>query len=191
MTTTTARKRLTAIVLNQLDSGSSFAIAEGSEDQIFIRSVLAKKAGIEVGDEIEAVVVPNADRKGGCLWFALRVDVLEDESLPSTPNSRWDPFTWSEITLPEKAPDEKRNWEDEVYNFLDTNGPAKTSQIADAVGSSTANVSTYLCRMNDRGEIVRADIWTRGTQARASVSVWAMDMYDLLPDNLMEQDNDN
>ena len=183
MTTTTARKRLTAIVLNQLDSGSSFAIADDSEDQIFIRSVIAKNAGIEVGDEIEAVVVPNADRKGGCPWFALRVDVLDedDESVPSTTNSRWDPFTWSEITFPKEASDEKRNWEKEAYAFLDKNGPATTSQIANAVGNSTANIRTYLCKMNDRGEVVRADIWTSGGQSKASGTIWAVEYKELLP----------
>ena len=57
-------KRFTAIVVNQLDSGTSFALADDSNEQIFIRSVLAKRVGLEMGDEVEVIAVPNANDTG-------------------------------------------------------------------------------------------------------------------------------
>ena len=168
-------KRMTAIVVNQLDSGTSFALSEDTNEQIFIRSVLAKRVGLEMGDEVEIIAVPNANDGGSCPWFALRVIVLDDDYDDEDEGD-------VEPDAPVATPAPQRKWAEEAYMFLDVNGPATTSQIARAIGYSTANIRTYLCKMHDRGEIVRADIRTSSVQSKASATVWALELADLLPE---------
>lgn len=173
-------KRFTAIIVNQLDSGTSFALADDSNEQIFIRSVLAKRVALEIGDEVEIIAVPNANDTGSCPWFALRVIVLQDDRFDDE-----DDMIDAELEQydePKTAPEPQRKWAEEAYMFLDVNGPATTSQIARAVGYSTANIRTYLCKMHDRGEIVRADIRTSSAQSKASATVWALELADFLPE---------
>jgi hypothetical protein len=206
---TTEVKRITGIITNQLDSGTSFALCDDTDEQVFIRSVIAKRVALEVGDEVEMVVVPNANDGGSCPWFALRVIVLDDdyddgdESDGSGGEKPWQPFGNGSsepvrhedvfVSLSEdgkliphklnsKQPEPQRKWAEEAYMFLHVNGPATTSQIAKAIGYSVANIRTYLCKMHDRGEIVRADIRTSGGQSKASATVWALELHDLLPE---------
>lgn len=173
-------KRVTGIITNQLDSGTSFALCDDTNEQVFIRSVLAKRIALDVGDEVEMVVVPNANDSGTCPYFALRVIALQDDRFDDE-----DDMLDAELEQydePRTAPEPQRKWSEEAHMFLDVNGPATTSQIAKAVGYSTANIRTYLCKMHDRGEIVRADIRTSSAQSKASATVWALDLHDLLPE---------
>lgn len=204
-------KRFTGVIRNQLDSGTSFAWTFNTGEQVFIRSILAKNIGLEVGDAVDMVVVPNEKEDTDCEWFALYVSVLNDEDdmidaeleqydlAPEKVREELeyamdvvcpvdDCYTWNKNLLPEKEPTQQpnpnagRKWAEEAYMFLDVNGPATTSQIAKAVGYSTHNIRTYLCKMHDRGEIVRADIRTSSKQSKASATVWALELHDLLPE---------
>jgi hypothetical protein len=199
------RKRLTGIVKNQLDSGSAFAWTFNFGEEVFIRSVLAKHSGLKVGDTVSMVVIPNEKEDTDCEWFALNVTVLQDEDdmidaeieeYGQSPDKIredleraisvklpvGDDFTWNTHLRPKAKPEPQRKWAEEAYMFLDVNGPATTSQIARAVGYSTANIRTYLCKMHDRGEIVRADIRTSSVQSKASATVWALELADFLPE---------
>lgn len=174
-------KRITGIITNQLDSGSAFALADDTDEQVFIRSIIAKRVALEVGDEVEMVVVPNANNSNGsCPWFALRVIILQDDQFEDEDDMI--DVQLEQYDDPQPNPNAGRKWAEEAYMFLDVNGPATTSQIAKAVGYSTHNIRTYLCKMHDRGEIVRADIRTSSKQSKASATVWALELHDLLPE---------
>ena len=72
----------------------------------------------------------------------------------------------------------------EAYAFLNMVGPATTSQVAAALGVVTQNIRTYLANMNDRGEICRADIRSRGAQTKAGATVWAVEFCQLIPEEV-------
>jgi hypothetical protein len=181
-------KRFTAIVINKLDSGTSFGLINETNEQVFIRSLLAKRVSLEIGDEVEVVVVPNANNTGTCPWFALRVIVLQDDRFDDEDDmidaelEQYDDDVLERLRENLERFNGPRKWAEEAYMFLDVNGPATTSQIARAVGYSTANIRTYLCKMHDRGEIVRADIRTSSAQSKASATVWALELRDFLPE---------
>jgi spermidine/putrescine-binding protein len=147
-----------------------------------------------MGDEVEIIAVPNANDTGSCPWFALRVivigyncddddddgdDIDDDDARIEQLRQETHEFL---AKANEKRAEPQRKWAEEAYMFLDVNGPATTSQIARAVGYSTANIRTYLCKMHDRGEIVRADIRTSSAQSKASATVWALELSDFLPE---------
>lgn len=180
-----------AFVTELNEHGTGFAVRMDNGEQIFIRSVLSEKSGIEVGDRIAVWYVPNRieEHAERCPWFALHVRVAEDGAQVDLEEYIEDKTIEEEFMLgslePEVEPEQpKRDVYAEIREYLSETSSATTAQISAALGIISPNLRSYLVSMNDRGEIARADIWTRGTQTRASVVVWAMDMYDLLPEDI-------
>lgn len=179
-----------AFVTTLDDYGTGFAVRVDNGEQIYIRSIVAERSGIEVGDRIAVWYVPNrseehADR---CPWFALHVKVAEEGDKVDVENyieakTIEDAFMRGSLE-PEPEPKPQRNLYDEAYAFLDMNGPATTSQVAAALGVVTQNIRTYLANMNDRGEICRADIRSRGNQSKAGATVWAVEFCQLIPEEV-------
>ena len=187
-------------VVNILPSGSAFVDLDSTGERVFVRSVITKRIDLEVGDTVDVTyVVNNMNRSGTCPWFALRVEHLndmdgqdEDDVLDQELN-RTQMRRALEAAINKGAELERKNkqkkmqdtrlsWCERAHMFLSVNGPATTGQIAKAVGNSVFNIRTHLVGMNNRGEIVRADIRTSGTQSKASATVWALELHDLLPE---------
>lgn len=173
-----------AFVTTLDDYGTGFAVRVDNGEQIYIRSIVAERSGIEVGDRIAVWYVPNrseehADR---CPWFALHVKVEEEDAQ----------IDFKEETIEEEfmlgsldpSPKPQRDLYKEAYAFLNMVGPATTSQVAAALGVVTQNIRTYLANMNDRGEICRADIRSRGNQSKAGATVWAVEFCQLIPEEV-------
>lgn len=173
-----------AFVTTMDDYGTAFAVREDSGEQIFIRSVLAERGDIEIGDRIIVWCVTNRNEtaQDRCPWFALHVRV-DDVDYRDSDETVEDAFMGGSLDpIPEQP---KRDVYDEAYAFLDVNGPATTSQIAEALNMTTPNLRTYLSNLNDRRQIVRADMFTRGkNQTKASVTVWACTLDELLPEEV-------
>ena len=179
-----------AFVTELNEHGTGFAVRIDNGEQVFIRSVLSEKSGIEVGDRIAVWYVPNRieEHAERCPWFALHVKVAEEGDQVDVEDyieakAIEDAFMRGSLE-PEPEPKPQRNLYDEAYAFLDMNGPATTSQVAAALGVVTQNIRTYLANMNDRGEICRADIRSRGAQTKAGATVWAVEFCQLIPEEV-------
>ena len=164
------------------DYGTGFSVRADNGEQIYIRSIVAERSGIEVGDRIAVWYVPNrseehADR---CPWFALHVKVAEEGDQVDVKEETVEcgSFELDPISKPQ------RDLYKEAYAFLNMVGPATTSQVAAALGVVTQNIRTYLANMNDRGEICRADIRSRGNQSKAGATVWAVEFCQLIPEEV-------
>lgn len=181
-----------AFVTELNEHGTGFAVRIDNGEQVFIRSVLSDKSGIEVGDRIAVWYVPNRieEHAERCPWFALHVKVAEEGDQVDVKDyieakTIEDAFMRGSLEPePEPKPQPQRNLYDEAYAFLDMNGPATTSQVAAALGVVTQNIRTYLANMNDRGEICRADIRSRGAQIKAGATVWAVEFCQLIPEEV-------
>lgn len=175
-----------AFVTTLDDYGTGFAVRVDNGEQIYIRSIVAERSGIEIGDRIAVWYVPNrseehADR---CPWFALHVKVEEEDTQVDVEDKTIEDEFMRGSLEPMPEPKPQRNLYDEAYAFLDMNGPATTSQVAAALGVVTQNIRTYLANMNDRGEICRADIRSRGAQTKAGATVWAVEFCQLIPEEV-------
>ena len=179
-----------AFVTELNEHGTGFAVRIDNGEQVFIRSVLSDKSGIEVGDRIAVWYVPNRIEENAerCPWFALHVKVEEENTQVDVEEYISDKVVedmFANGSLePEPEPKPQRNLYDEAYAFLDMNGPATTSQVAAALGVVSPNIRTYLSNMNDRGEICRADIRSRGDQSKAGATVWAVEFCQLIPEEV-------
>ena len=179
-----------AFVTELNEHGTGFAVRIDNGEQIFIRSVLSEKSGIDVGDRIAVWYVPNRmeEHAERCPWFALHVRVAEEDTQVDIEEyiqdkEIEDAFMNGSLEPQPELP--RRDVYEEAYMFLDVNGPATTSQIAEALNMTTPNLRTYLSNMNDRRQIVRADMFTRGkNQTKASVTVWACTLDELLPEEI-------
>ena len=181
-----------AFVTELNEHGTGFAVRIDNGEQIFIRSVISEKSGIEVGDRIAVWYVPNRieEHVERCPWFALHVRVAEqgeqvDVEEYIADKQIEDAFMNGSLEPEVEEEEPKRDIYGEAYSFLDMNGPATTAQIAEALNITTPNLRTYLRYMNDRREIARADIFARGrNQSKASVTVWACTLDELLPEEV-------
>ena len=185
-------KKAYAFVTTMDDYGTAFAVREDNGEQIFIRSILAERGNIDIGDRVVVWYVTNRNEMAQerCPWFALYVKA-DDESAQIdleeyiTAKEVEDAFMDGSLDPMPEPELPKRDVYDEAYMFLDVNGPATTSQIAEALNMTTPNLRTYLSNMNDRRQIVRADMFTRGkNQTKASVTVWACTLDELLPEEV-------
>lgn len=183
-------KKAYAFVTTMDDYGTAFAVREDNGEQVFIRSILAERGNIDIGDRVVVWYVTNRNEMAQerCPWFALYVKA-EDEGAQVDVEEYIQDKTIEDAFMSgslEPEPDlPKRDVYGEAYMFLDVNGPATTSQIAEALNMTTPNLRTYLSNMNDRRQIVRADMFTRGkNQTKASVTVWACTLDELLPEEV-------
>jgi hypothetical protein len=75
-------KILPAIITQIADTGSGFAIAEDTDETIFIPSATVEKMELQEFDEIEAIVIENKklhEKPDGTNWFAIRVRFLNED----------------------------------------------------------------------------------------------------------------
>lgn len=62
-------------ITNQLPSMSSFGVRlDGTEGAVFIPSKIVNQFKLEVGDTVEALLVPNATQSDRTPWLAVRVE---------------------------------------------------------------------------------------------------------------------
>lgn len=172
---------LTAFVLNQIPTGSTFAVNEAdSSEQIFIPSQLARSQNILPGDRISVRAIPNR-KAGGAKWFAVFVSPI-----PVTVT----PHTAATGAVPTAAP--KADWFAAVKAALvKLGGVGTTAEIAEECGNTRSNISTYLRTLHERGEICRAGLRTKEDQARDSWVFWGLTLEDLIPAGMDEVGDDD
>lgn len=175
---------LSAYVLNQLVTGTTFAVnEEDTTEQVFIPSQLAKMQNILPGDRVQVRAIPNR-KEGGAKWFAVYVSPLAAEAPETVTNEveSWPDETEELVSEPAPSKTPKPDWEAKAREALrKLGGVATTSEIAEECDCGTQYISTYLRQLHERGAICRAALCTRPDQRKASYVFWGETLKDLMP----------
>ena len=124
----------TILLTNQLATGSAFALTQNNEN-VFIPSKVMLEKGVRVGQQVQAIVVPNATHGHKTPWMA--VTILDDAPIqPPQPQARRD--TLAELILED----------------LDQ-GRATVGEIAENLNMSDESVAAKLSELVTTGRVVR------------------------------------
>lgn len=178
-----AYTELTAFVINQLPTGTTFAVSEqDSSEQVFIPSQVARMQNLVPGDRVTVRAIPNK-KEGGAKWFAVFASPIasataEIETVaPAAPTQ----------VVATSAP--SVDWFASAKAALvKLGGVATTVEVADECGCATHHISTYLRTLHDRGEICRAGIRTSSKQSKDSLVYWGLTLDDLIPAGMVGED---
>lgn len=72
-------ERVTCYVHQILPKGDTFATRQDNDEAVYISAKASRKAELQTLDQIEALVVRNRNQPSKTPWFALRVELLEEE----------------------------------------------------------------------------------------------------------------
>tara|TARA_R110000823_G_scaffold187374_1_gene319636 strand:- start:1194 stop:1727 length:534 start_codon:yes stop_codon:yes gene_type:complete len=155
-----------------IESVSYTGSAFGSNEQgatVFFNQRLVDKVSIDIGDIVEAYVIPNyEDKRDETPWRAIRASVVSSEVLNTLVASASDP-------VPEPVGRTPSQIEQEVLNFLGDEDVLywTSSDLADAVDIDTKTIGNSCLRLFNKGLIAKADVHGRPNQERATFCLWA------------------
>lgn len=196
-----AYTEITAFVINQLPTGTTFAVSEqDSSEQVFIPSQVARMQNIIPGDRIAVRAIPNR-KDGGAKWFAVFASILPREVevavAPVTAASRIDEAIAEldaaisnhtpTVTQIPAQPKLSVDWYASAKAALKRlGGVATSSEVAEECGCETQHISTYLRVLHERGEVCRAGIRTSSKQTKDSLVYWGLTLDDLIPSGMVD-----
>jgi hypothetical protein len=70
------KKALEFKVRHIAPAGSAYATNMDTGEEVFINSVMARAEGIQVGDYIRAICVPN-EKSEDVIWYARVIEIVE------------------------------------------------------------------------------------------------------------------
>jgi exoribonuclease R len=196
-----AYTEITAFVMHQLPTGTSFAVSEdNSAEQIFIPSQVARMQNLVPGDRVTVRAIPNK-REGGAKWFAVFASILPREVEVAV----------APVTLPPRIEEALAELDAAISNHTPTvtqipaqpklsvdwyasakaalkrlGGVATSSEVAEECGCETQHISTYLRVLHERGEVCRAGVRTNSKQTKDSLVYWGLTLDDLIPAGMVE-----
>jgi len=119
----------TILLTNQLATGSAFALTQNNEN-VFIPSKVMLEKGVRVGQQVQAIVVPNMTRPDRTPWLA--VSILDAAPAPQ------------EDALAEL-----------ILDTIESDGRGTVEEIATSLNMSDAVVSGKLSELVASGQLVR------------------------------------
>lgn len=150
----------TIAVINVLPSGTAFGVNSRGEG-VFIPTSVANAAGVAIGDEVLAQLVPNARNPERTPHMA--IFIAPKSAVPMQPPIQ-----------PEQPP-QKKLTEKEVYGVVE-DGYMTTSEIADWLEVDVTTASNLLNELHKRGLLAKATVFSKPDQQRASFCLWAKDL---------------
>lgn len=153
-------------------SGSAFGTTEGG-DTVFLNKRLVDRVDLDMGDVVEAYVIPNfEDKRQSIPWRAVRVSPNKesvDTPVPAIPVPAI-PVTGGKARSSSVI-------DAEILAYLGEEEVAywTTADLAGAVDADTVTVANSCTRLFSRGLIAKADVHARPDQKRASFCLWALD----------------
>jgi hypothetical protein len=140
---------------NVLDTHTAFAMRADTGEQVFIPSAVAHAANLKPAETVMATIVPNTHHPDKTPWFAIRVD-------------RGEP-------APEPAPEPAvKPLDERIADYVEAQPLyATTAEIAEEFDVDTTTAGNALNRLFRLGRIVRADVYSKPDQQRASFCLWA------------------
>lgn len=123
------------IISNILPSDTAFAVLESDRSQsVFIPPTVARAVKLELGETVEAVVVPNISRPDKTPWCAVRIERAVDDGQIETLRA-------------------------EIVEDLRENGSATTIELAEKLGRLPQLVRDELRKMATDGVVETATVW--------------------------------
>jgi hypothetical protein len=145
-----------------LDTASAFAARIDTGEQVFVPATVVRASKAKEGDIGNAKLIPNTHPgSSNTPWVAVFVSINDSAPVP---------------VRPEKTLDDRVHYAvcDLVY--------ATTSEIAKEVNTDVALTHSALSRLFKAGRVVKADVYARHEQERASFCMWAKDVTHFLPE---------
>ena len=145
------------------DKGYGFGVVPNTGEQCFIPPHVLDGAGVARGDVVSAHVVtnPNEDQRQNTRWCALNLVTGGGISA-------------SHPALPASGLDEQVLAEVKLSAYL------STSEIAQALGVDTTAAHNSAQRLFAANKIVKAEVYSKPDQSRASFVLWATVVSDFL-----------
>ena len=144
-----------------LDTNSGFAARIDTGEQVFVPATVVRASKAKEGDMGRAKLIPNTHPgSSNTPWVAVFVELHDDftpEPARSTPS-----------------------FDDRVHEAVHELGYATTSEIAKEVNADTTLTHNALSRLFKAGHVVKADVYARADQDRASFCMWAEDVTHFL-----------
>lgn len=119
----------TILLTNQLATGSAFALTQNNEN-VFIPSKVMLEKGVRVGQQVQAIVVPNMTRPDRTPWLA--VSILDAAPAPQ------------EDALAEM-----------ILDLIESDGRGTVEEIATSLNMADAKISAKLSELVGSGQLVR------------------------------------
>jgi hypothetical protein len=167
LNTTFDTTKLRVMIESISGTGSAFGASEGG-DTVFMNKRLVDRVGLEVGDVVDAEVIPNfEDKRQSIPWRAVRVSKM-GEGITPAPVAEEAPARTS-ADLDQEILRILSETDDEYWTSPDLAGSGATN-------TDTASVSNSCNRLFQQGLISKADVHARPGQKRASFCLWAIDV---------------
>lgn len=119
-------KTATIIVTNILPTGTTFALLADTMESVFVNASVSKFAGLQVGETVQAEIVPNHQQPDRTPWQATKI--MRNAAPPV-------------VGLEQRVIDEL--WVEE----------ATTKELSEALGADESAVQATLDRMMSQGKI--------------------------------------
>lgn len=187
-----------ALVINQLPTGSTFAVNEADYDvEVFIPSRVAEAAKLTPGDRAHIKAIPNR-KPDGARWFAIfakQVEPAHHEQVSEPSVSPTAGIVEMLETLADSLPEATEDTKDpasiEIYlritdALTELSGAATTAELAERTNIPSRQLSAYLREMHRGGRVARAEITSQAGQLRASAVYWGLTISDLNPCGMEE-----
>jgi hypothetical protein len=169
-------------VLNIIASGSGFAQLASSGEQVYIPSSVVNGARLQVGERVDAVLVPNMNEmRDRTPWRAVRVprDGIELPPLPKILTGH-DPISGKSL--------DQMCFDALLSSSRDAEiAYMTTREVADELNADVKMVGNALQRLFNAGRISRAEVHHRVGQARASFILWALQAKDFVGPDAEEE----
>ena len=162
-------------VVNIIESGSGFAEIAESGDSVFIPASVVNGAQLQIGEQVNAVLVPNMNElRAKTPWRAVRVPRAGVE-LPPLPENLTGHDPVSGQSLDQRCYDtlEEASSEGDISYMT-------TAEVAAELNVDKKMVGNALQRLFNAGRISRAEVYHRVGQARPSFILWALQSKDYL-----------
>ena len=161
-------------VVNIIQTGSGFGQMENGE-QVYIPASVVNGARLQVGERVDAVLVPNmSELRDRTPWRAVRVP-REGVELPPLPKilTGHDPVSGKSL--------DQMCYDALLASSLDSEVSYMTTrEVATELNADMKMVGNALQRLFNAGRISRAEVHHRVGQARPSFILWALQAKDFV-----------
>ena len=151
-------------IVNIIPSGSGFGVTSDGTS-VFVPPRVISAANADIGDVFTANLIQNdLNPSGRTPFLAVR---LERAVQPQ-----------------EVAEANPVGYRDRIIEVLSGEGYATSAEIGEALGTDAIGAKDVLKSMWEKGEIAKAMVYANGTQKRASLVMWALNVDDFFGDEI-------
>ncbi len=167
------------VVIKQLATKTSFALEEGTLEQVFVSARLAKMFDINVNDHLKVLVTPNKVPENTTQWYAIYVEHTDE---PEHPSTMYEPEQVEHAPIKQTELTSRQKFGDAILKYL-RDGIDSAKNIGEYVGTDTTTATHALISLHKDGLVARASIRKNADQTRDSHVLWGVKTSDFLPED--------